>query len=59
MNKYKIIPPLSKTAVIPRRIPCKLYILIQNEKDNRYKLFENIEWQSNYSHGQCDTIEII
>lgn len=50
---------LQQTGVIPRSIPDKLYILIQEKKDERYFMFENIEGQANYSHGQCDTIEVI
>lgn len=50
---------LQQTGVIPRSIPDKLYILIQEKKDKRYFMFENIEGQANYSHGQCDTIEVI
>ena len=50
---------LQQTGVMPRSIPDKLYILIQEKKDKRYFMFENIEGQANYSHGQCDTIEVI
>lgn len=50
---------LRQVDAIPRSIPDKLYILIQEKKDKRYFMFENIEGQANYSHGQCDTIEVI
>ncbi len=42
------------------KIPDKLYLIIQDKKSERYgDLFEQIEAEANFSHGQCDSIEII
>ena len=51
---------LSQIAVMPRCIPDKLYILIEEAKCKRYGgVFEQIDKQIDYCHGQCDTIYII
>ena len=51
---------LNKTDVIPRSIPDHLYILIEEAKCKRYGgVWEEIDKQREYCHGQCDTIEII
>ena len=47
-------------GVIPRKIPDKLYLEIERKKCDRYGgLFNQIDKQAEYSHGQCDTIETI
>lgn len=41
-------------------IPDKVYLIIQDKKSDRYgDLFEQIEAEANFSHGQCDTIDSI
>lgn len=51
---------LSQVAVMPRSIPDSLYILIEEAKCIRYGgVFEQVDKQIDYCHGQCDTIDII
>ena len=51
---------LSQIAVMPRSIPDSLYILIEEAKCKRYGgVFEQVDKQIDYCHGQCDTIDII
>jgi len=47
-------------GVIPREIPYKLYLEIEEKKCERYGgVFSEISKQAEYSHGQCDTIDTI
>lgn len=56
-NKEKA---LSQIDVMPRSIPDSLYILMEEAKCKRYGgVFEQVDKQIDYCHGQCDTIDII
>lgn len=51
---------LSQIDVMPRSIPDSLYILMEEAKCKRYGgVFEQVDKQIDYCHGQCDTIDII
>ena len=56
-NKEKA---LIQIDVMPRSIPDSLYILMEEAKCKRYGgVFEQVDKQIDYCHGQCDTIDII
>jgi len=47
-------------CVIPREIPDKLYLEIEEKKCERYGgVLAKINKQAEYSNGQCDTIDTI